>query len=123
MVCLTFCLFLQAVAAWGLGICRLPDHQGCVVVRLGNFRGPWTLGDSLKIAFRNNVIRVLISNVFSSADEKMINFIVWVLCNLTHTVLFLHLKSHSSAVGLITSLKHFLHSCSMVKGETSDNGD
>lgn len=45
---LTFCFSLQVVAAGRLGVCWLPEHQGGVVVRLGDFRGPWSLWDTFK---------------------------------------------------------------------------
>ena len=45
---LTFRLSLQGVAAGRLGVCWLPEHQGCVVVGLGDFRGSRSFWDTLR---------------------------------------------------------------------------
>lgn len=43
---LTFCFLLQSVTAWRLCVCGFPQHQGSVVVCLGDLGRPRPLWDT-----------------------------------------------------------------------------
>lgn len=126
--CLTVCLSLQGVAAGRLGVCWLPEHQGCVVVCLGNFRGPRTFRNSFKRTFRECVITILIdfSFSFSQAQKRKQQNLWFDFYEIWHKLYYSSISEDNllqfgpcMSRGADDELSEaFLHSCSTMKGKT-----